>query len=182
MNRLALEVFAGLCGTNVGAFICVLFGEDMLDSVSVHNRRKFVSLLKSDKCYHPELKTLTLLNFDSLDQVRGHWKDRHLRQRMVPAGQVTRLKTNADDGLHSRKSNVVVVRTAYEELCRFLGLPLAPYRVSGNILRTQCFSVKQVLEQEYKFAHQQADVYICLSIACAQSEFQNQQNGLDPCG
>ncbi len=95
--------------------------------------------------------------------------------------QVTRLKTNADDGLHSRKTNEVV-RTAYEELCRYLGLPLAPHRVSGNILRTQCFSVKQVLEQEYKFAYQQADVCICLSIACAQSEFQNQQNGLDPCG
>ena len=86
VKRLALEVYAGLCGTNVGAFICVLFGEDMLDSVSVHNQRKFVSLLKSDKCYHPELKTLTLFNFYSLDQVRGHWKDRHLRQRMVPAG------------------------------------------------------------------------------------------------
>ncbi len=34
VKRLALEVYASLCGKNVAAFVIVLFGEDMLETVS----------------------------------------------------------------------------------------------------------------------------------------------------
>jgi hypothetical protein len=83
--------------------------------------------------------------------------------------------------LHSRKSDTVC-HAAYTALCKFLEVAAVPHETDGNILRTGPFSIRNVLTQDYGLPPQQEDFSICLSIGCAQSELQNQQNGLDPCG